>query len=575
MLKGHNISNEQFFDNAVEFPSSVFCLGAQYDKLRDYIKAVDNEKNLGIGSVIHPTPAKWVTVPHFHMSRSMVTNQEYLDFLDAPVPEHIDAEEEYFVELPELWEHAWETARIGSVFYKMLTNDEVSVYSSTEKSWSEFYGDCENAIQAFIRSYKFEVYRLCKLPFKREGDGEERLSFSNDPLYTEKLVYDACEYVYKGFRIFFPAFYSDEEVEEVQTTIVERDGGFLNFRDNFIQYLDKLRGILMEFYTNNSDPKLCEQIVHNPSDIELYHMLARIRNEVSILETGQTLKIRSIFFPRFWKTRGDVSKKKAASIKGFKGLKKHSMKVAQVPWELKPLWGITLFEAIAYTSWLTQVIEDEYIVTLPSEGEYERAASWPQDGYEITPDFKMTVNIFDKSLFPWEPEHYEPVSAEDFRNPIKDFSAYFGNQSRSLEGFYFQDAVRYKKLLRDTARKVNDDPENRLETLVGFGWQWTKDRFNPNEIYFNRFQSQTPLSMQVYQETTNGDPEPADVYEFFAHGDNDQWSHFVCRGSGEILGGPGTTTRRIAMNPLRGFKQVGFRWIIQPQDIDEDESEEY
>ena len=573
MLKGHNITNEQFFENAVEFPSSVFCLGAQYDKLRDYIKLVDNEKNLGIGSVIHPTPAFWVTVPHFFMSRSMVSNQEYLDFLNAPVPEHIEAEQEYFVELPELWEHAWESAKIGTIYYKMLEGEESGVYSGHEKSWSEFYGDCENAIQALIRSYRYEIYRTFNLPFKREGDGEDRLSFSNDPNFTEKLVYDAVEYVYKGFRIFYSAFYSPAEVEEVQLSIVERDGGFLNFRDNFLKYIDKLRAMLMEYYNNNSDPKLREQIVHSPTDIELYQILARIRNEIGGLEPGQTLKVRDIFFPRFWKTRGDSTMKKTAGIKGFKGLKKQSIRVAQVQWGQKPLWGISLFEAIAYTSWLTQIIEDDYIVTLPSEGEFERASSWPQDGYEITPDMKMSVNIYDKSIFPWEPEHYEPVSAEEFREPVKDFSAFFGNQSRSLEGFYFQDAVRYKKLQRDTARLVNGDPENRLEMLVGFGWQWTKDRFNPNEIYYNRFQSQSPLMLQVYMETLNGEPEPVDVYDFFAHGENNQWSQFVCRGSGEILGGPGTTTRRIAMNPLRGFKQVGFRWIIQPQNIDDDEED--
>ena len=99
--------------------------------------------------------------------------------------------------------------------------------------------------------------------------------------------------------------------------------------------------------------------------------------------------------------------------------------------------------------------------------------------------------------------------------------------------------------------------------LIGFGWKWTSDRFNPNEIYYNRFQGQVPLPMQVYKENHKGESEPVKVYEFFAHGDNPQWSAFVCRGAGEIIGGPGTTTRRIALSPLRGYKQVGFRWVIR------------
>ena len=41
MLSGHDITNEQLLENSVEFPGSVFCLGAEYDSLRDYIKMLE------------------------------------------------------------------------------------------------------------------------------------------------------------------------------------------------------------------------------------------------------------------------------------------------------------------------------------------------------------------------------------------------------------------------------------------------------------------------------------------------------------------------------------------------------
>ena len=134
-----------------------------------------------------------------------------------------------------------------------------------------------------------------------------------------------------------------------------------------------------------------------------------------------------------------------------------------------------------------------------------------------------------------------------------------------IDQIYNEDKI-YKKLLRDTARKINDNPDDRIEQLCGFGWQWTADRFNPNEIYYNRFQGQVPVNLQVYKEGKSNDTELVKVFEFFSHGDNPLWSHFVCRGSGEIVGGPGTTTRRIAMCPFRGYKQLGFRWVIRPTD---------
>jgi hypothetical protein len=40
-------------------------------------------------------------------------------------------------------------------------------------------------------------------------------------------------------------------------------------------------------------------------------------------------------------------------------------------------------------------------------------------------------------------------------------------------------------------------------------------------------------------------------------------SHFVLKGSPEIIGGPGLTVRRYAAYPLRGYNNVGFRWIVR------------
>jgi hypothetical protein len=37
----------------------------------------------------------------------------------------------------------------------------------------------------------------------------------------------------------------------------------------------------------------------------------------------------------------------------------------------------------------------------------------------------------------------------------------------------------------------------------------------------------------------------------------------VVRGAPEVIGGAGTTTRRFSLFPLRGYPNVGFRYVVK------------
>ncbi|MGE3851295.1 MAG: hypothetical protein AB7K09_06110, partial [Planctomycetota bacterium] len=89
----------------------------------------------------------------------------------------------------------------------------------------------------------------------------------------------------------------------------------------------------------------------------------------------------------------------------------------------------------------------------------------------------------------------------------------------------------------------------------------TEDRYQETETGYNRFENNLQNQRQDIRATPGGQRVP--VFDYFAPGFNPDWSFFVCRGAPEILGGPATTTRRFAVMPLRGYAQVGFRWVMQ------------
>ena len=109
---------DQLLENSIQFGDTVFCLGADSQKLRAELVGLDRQKNLGLRSVLHPTPPWWVVARAYRMSRRMVANEEYLAFWHAPdfaSPEEGGAE--LFIERPDLWATVWEQARIQNLVF--------------------------------------------------------------------------------------------------------------------------------------------------------------------------------------------------------------------------------------------------------------------------------------------------------------------------------------------------------------------------------------------------------------------------------------------------------------------------
>ena len=175
---------------------------------------------------------------------------------------------------------------------------------------------------------------------------------------------------------------------------------------------------------------------------------------------------------------------------------------------------------------------------LPNEAHFERAASWPVEATTHASSLDLTQ----KSLYPWGSSQL-------------DYHDFFGIDGQSLDSL-FADGSRYQDLLSKTSRLVGDQE---LQQLLGFGWQWTTDRFDARMPRYERiFQ----LPREEYKDAQG---QLVDVYDYQAHQHIDH-PHFVVRGAPYNLGGPGLTTRRFALYPLRAYPDVGFRWGLSEDD---------
>jgi hypothetical protein len=65
--------------------------------------------------------------------------------------------------------------------------------------------------------------------------------------------------------------------------------------------------------------------------------------------------------------------------------------------------------------------------------------------------------------------------------------------------------------------------------------------------------------------------KPLTVYDYEPYLSLDS-AYFVVRGSPDIIGGAGLTTRRFAIFPLRGYGNVSFRIVVRPEKAGNQES---
>ena len=448
----------------------------------------------------------------------------------------------------------------------------------------EHYGDQTNVIQAIIKSLEYEVYRLFNLSFpapdERPRQPEESTRTQDPDRYERDLRGHLTAWVFAGVQWLVRNFYEEEKlVEPARLLFPDSEPGNPLFIEHFLERSEQLEKRIIDITRQNCDPRLRTAFGYKASEVEVIQMLQRIRRTLGSRPEAaaeQRVRVHDVMFPRSWDTpegTGTPSRQPASGkLKGLGGgglkggagaapLAGGMLKGGQVPWQTRPVRGISLYESLAYVTWLTQFTYDTgWLVKLPSEAEYERAASWPQHGWE--PQAELECEPEAKALFPWEPGLRADDDPGELKN-ILDFSAFFGDQAKSLDGYYYQNKARLSQLLDDTARHVGNDDgsDDRIEMLLGFGWQWTEDRYQETETGYNRFENNLQNQRQDIRATQDGQRVP--VFDYFAPGFNPDWSFFVCRGAPEILGGPATTTRRFAVMPLRGYAQVGFRWVMQ------------
>jgi formylglycine-generating enzyme required for sulfatase activity len=510
-------------------------MGTSLDHLNDELLAINREKHLSLGSILASTPPRWVFVKGFSVGRRMVTNGEYSLFLKYADP---DPESETgwtrTYDNPDLWRHVWSTLNYRINSLKMPLAEQNGGITTREEN----YDHVESFIEAYVLSIRYEIERLLFFSTSAveadPGDDESTMYVHHGSDKTKKIKIPKNDVVEQIFSYIHKRLW--ESAQEEESFLMD---GFETAEDDIdprqiARFIDILCKDLIGFYLEGVDRRFRQMLRKGAYPVESILLLQRFKHQILKIPPDKPVPIHKVVYPRFWKSPTGQKKKKL-----FQG--------DEVPWEEHPVMGISLYEALAYSTWLTQ--RTGLKVTLPNEAQYERAASWsgaPEpDGDPVPLDPRK------KHIFPWE-------SQEDLE--FHDFNYHFGQQGQDMENYFFKHQGEYNELMESTA-KVHPDG-SRIYMLLGWGWQWTVDRYAEEELKYNRFD---PRNYPIYKNRTYKDvvaDEAATVFKYRPNA-NIESSYFVVRGAPDVIGGPGTTTRRFALNPLRGYRNVGFRFVYE------------
>lgn len=509
------ITPESLQSQAAYCPGAIFMLGARLEFLDEAIRKVDREKHLCLGSILGSTPPVWVHKDPFFIGRWMVTNGDYQRFL-------LFAEEDEEGNLyrvyddPELWEYVW-----SGMNYR-LTDMKITYKVDDETdTMIENYQGATSVVEAYILSIKYEVERV----------------LGNSDLAEPGLVETLFDYA----RVRMWDMWAWDEDEEWDA---EERGAMTP--EQAMDAVDRVVNALYARYALNVDPRFTQALRARNLPVETILFLTRLKSAIkSGLKRDNPsgpIPMHQVIYPRFWEKPTGEKKKKGKFGGGKFGR-------GNVAWEQQPVYGITLYEALAYCTWLGQ--QTDMNITLPDEADYERAACWPMEGVP-SGDAEVSLDPYKKSIFPW----YTPGAPGEFC----DFNYFFGQEGRTLKEFYFHNEREYQRLLEVTAKKAPDGQD--IYQLVGFGWQWTLDRYDPTEHKYSNFDIHNyPLKRHpVCRYERGGDPIPVFEYKPNSNMSN---AYFVARGAPDVIGGPGTVTRRFSMYPLRGHENVGFRFVFR------------
>lgn len=396
-------------------------------------------------------------------------------------------EDKRLVDNIQLWEYVWQLYPLANVRVPVRVLRTVSVRNTTE---NETYETCQTAIDALVRSYAFECQRLMlghHVPLGEAG---------YDALST--AIVRVFAMLRRGLaHVIWPG----EPILERGEQMALDDG-----EDSPESYLADLNQVI----------KALESEVHpaTANQIPLIVLLRRVRQ--SLTRSGTAIfSVAECFRPMSW-TDDDLAKARAGANNLFQTL---------MPWSELPVRGVSLYEAAAFAAWARLTTGQP--ITLPSEAEYEKAFGW-----DLT---TARIDFAAKHVYPWQGGNNH------------DFNYWFSRDGNSVKALEAR-AGAYRELLSNTARVIG---QARLVQGVGFGWQWTRERYNELESKYNRFEHAAISSREL------------DGQRIFEYKD---WSdansrYFAVRGAPDQLGGPGTVTRRFALSPLRGYSECGFRCV--------------
>lgn len=524
----------------VFFPDSVFMMGCRYDHLTETVREFDRQRHLSLRSILEATPPVWVHLRPFHLGRRMVTNGEYLQFLEYT--EQVGEGTERLFDAPAVWRYVWQTLNMrverARVPFERAPGEIVE--------FEEDYSNAQGFVEAYLTSLRYEIQRVLMasepagqpaeaspddsshfVMLKEHGRTTRKMQVPREE--TLKRVFALLRYLLRNALI-LPG-------EDLYMILTDREQDLVRLYEQPAQACDEIHRLvedLRKAYRRRIDKRYLMPFQHGHFPIEPVQFLTRLLAQLRKLKDMDTaLSLRDVLYPRYWPTpTGDTLR---ADFMG-----------RQVPWAEQPVYGITLYEALAYCAWMSKLTGRR--VELPDEAQFERAASWPvaEDGAGGDP---LVLDPCAKLAFPWQ-DH----------NPTKDFHSYFGHEGREIANFYFKDKREYEKVLEETVRLVDDD--RKIYQLEGFGWQWTLDRFNDDERKYLRFEDHDYPRWQEREVREKGrEREPLRIHDYRPESNVNRWT-FVLRGSPDVIGGPGLTTRRYSANPLRAYPNVGFRYVL-------------
>jgi formylglycine-generating enzyme required for sulfatase activity len=510
---------------AVPLEATVFLMGCEFAGVHAQTRARAEKRNLSLGSLLAPTPPKWVRLPAIRIGRSLVTNGEYRDFLRATSGATGDRA---IFDDPELWRYVWRGLgyRVEQQRVWLVRAD------GPPASQEERYDQIDNFVDAYIQSLKHETGRILAGP--------------SAPLEPTLAPGDDVVRVHGDDGTTFAVLKRDPIVDRVFAALAQRlgSGGGASARAApgrsrrtpaapvSLEDLDHLVGRLEERMSASvaAQPQLFGRPGLEPEPLVF---LLRCRDLLE-QDPARPIRLHEVLYPRSWLApEGEPPPLFAGP---------------DVPWEDRPVLGITLYEALAFVLWLSSGATPGDIVTLPTEAELERAASWPDVPSDEAGPEGPPLDRSKKDIYPWQ------------RQFELDFHEIFGGESKEL-AHYFTSRAEYERLVAGTSRPTSRG--DRIEMLLGFGWQWTSDRFDEEERKYSRFDDGTcPFAFDRPRVDRQGLERTARVYDYVPNRAVRHGS-FVVRGAPDLIGGEGLTTRRFALNPLRGYPTVGFRWVAR------------